>query len=198
MLRMANAAQSMYEISTHASMYIPMSIPSRLPSYVRLDRNSLWHTSALLSTAWETLTLPSRLHASHGKRGFLDNLAAAVNVNGNQSIAHVRTSVPDPSTPVRKPPGGKLHDNRMRGSYRRGQLGEDERPASDAGLDMDLFDGEGPAAGALGVQRKKRNHVFGQVESFRGNMRGAADDDDQEDGYTRKRRRLAGLPLIAK
>lgn len=208
MLRTANAARSIYEISAHASLYIPLAIPSlRLPSYVRLARSSLWQTSALLSTALESMTLPSRLRPGGGKRGRLDNMEAALNVNGSQRIANVQMSITDPSVPKHKQVASrKAHDGRIRGSNTDSQLNEDQFLASDASLDMDFFGGEAYTTGtnAFRTQAPKNDHVFGYVESVRGNLgntgdtRQEQDEEEDEVGYTRKRRRLAALPLIEK
>ena len=204
MLRTHNVARSIYEISAHASMYMPLAIPSsRLPSYVQMDRSSFWQTSALLSTALESMTLPSRLRPGGGKRGRLDDMEAALNVNGSQRIANVQMSITDPLVPKHKqPPSGKARDGRMRGSNADGQVNEDQLVVSDASLDMDFFCGEAEATStnAFRAQKQKRNQVFGHVESVRGDLRnsgdreGGQDEEDEEVGYARKRRRLAGLP----
>lgn len=207
MLRTVNAARSIYEISSHASLYMPLAIPSsRLPSYVQLSRGSLWQTSALLSTALESMTLPSRLRPGGGKRGRLDDMEAALNVNGSQRIANVQMSITDPSAPKHKQlVDGRTHDGRMRGSNTNGQLNEDQFLARDASLDMDFFCGEAPATSTnVRAQKPERVQVFGHVESVRGNLGNTGDtgrdQDEEEDevGYTRKRRRLAALPLIEK
>lgn len=213
MLRTINAARSIYEISAHASMYMPLAIPSlRLPSYVQLARSSLWQTSALLSTALESMTLPSRLRPGGGTRGRLDDMAAALNVNGNQRIANVQMSITDPFESDRpRPAGGKAHDSRLRGSNTDGPLHEDQFLAGDASLDMDFYCGEVQAQATStnafrARQPPRRHHVFGLVDSVRGNAgdtgdtrdtrgtRGTRDTDKAEVGDTRKCRRLAALP----
>lgn len=199
MLRTVNAAKSIYEISSHASLYMPLAIPLlRLPSYVQLARRSLWQTSALLSTALESMTLPSRLRSGGGRRGRLDDMEAALNVNGNQRIANVQMSITDPLVPTHKQlAGGQVHDGRMRGSNPDGKHHEDQFVASDPRLDMDFFCGEAQATytNAFRARKQKRNRVFGYVESVRGDMEW---DEADEVGDTRKRRRLAALPTIEK
>lgn len=199
MVRTVNAARSIYEISAHASLYIPLAIPpSPLPSYVQLARSSLWQTSALLSTALESMTLPSRLRPGGGQRGRLDDMEATLNVNGSQRIADIQMSITDPSVPEHKQLAGmKAHDGRMRGSNTDGQLSEDQMLADDASLDMDFFCGEGQAmkTNTFHVQRKKKHQVFGQVESVRGNAGRDAGEEEDEVGHTKKRRRFAALPL---
>ena len=185
MVRTVNAARSMYEISAHASVYIPVSVPSQLPHYVHLDRNSPWHTSALLSTVWESVTLPSRLRADHGRRGLLDDLSATLNINGNLRIATVQMSIPDAIPVTAMKSRGRWGDDRM--SDRQWDK-SDHRLV----LDMDFDHGETPTPTPNG-KGKKRDHVFGQVETVRGNSQ----EENEDDGDTRKRRRLAGLPVIA-
>lgn len=42
-----------------------MDLPQRLPNYLQVDRNSEWQTTSLISSAIETVTLPSRLRPYH-------------------------------------------------------------------------------------------------------------------------------------
>ena len=201
MLRTVNAAKSMYEVSMQASMYIPLSIPSlRLPSYLDLDRGSIWHTSALLSMALESITLPSRLRPDGGKRGLLDDMEAALNVNGNQRIGKVQMSLPDPLVPKgQQRVAGETEDDRTRGPNTQGLFHEDAFLASAASLDMDFFYGAAPTSRGFHAHSEKKDHVFGQVEIMRGNTGPTHEQDDgHADGNTRKRRRYASLPILEK
>lgn len=110
MQRKANSARSLYSLSEHASMYIPLSFPtspsSSLPQSIcrqLFDPESLWHTSALLATVVESISLPSRLYQFGGngngsRAGFLNNIEAVLNGNGNQKISSVQMSIADPAT----------------------------------------------------------------------------------------------------
>ena len=61
-----NKARSIYAISPQSSFYTPIiDPPTRLPSTFNLDRQSEWQTSALASSAVESVTLPSRLRPFH-------------------------------------------------------------------------------------------------------------------------------------
>ncbi|KAJ5259292.1 hypothetical protein N7478_012273 [Penicillium angulare] len=61
-----NKAKSLYTISPQSTLYVPIiDIPQRLPSYINLDRQSHWQTTALISSALETVTLPSRIRPYH-------------------------------------------------------------------------------------------------------------------------------------
>ncbi|KAJ5819130.1 hypothetical protein N7474_004721 [Penicillium riverlandense] len=57
-----NKARSLCSISPQCNLYVPiMDLPPKLPGYLNVDRHSEWQTSALISSAVETVTLPSRL-----------------------------------------------------------------------------------------------------------------------------------------
>lgn len=198
LLRIINAARSMYEISTHASMYIPMSIPPVLPRYVELDRSSQWQTSALLSTALETTTLPSRLRNSSRNHATFDVMEAALNVNGTQRIAQLQCSIVDPSVSrAEKSRFAKgCHDRQRLGSKRIDlMLDEDDAQTTTVDLDMDFFCGRYIRSVASLSQHHQASHTFGQVETLRG---GFEDEDEAAAGSARKRRRLADLPVVEK
>jgi hypothetical protein len=60
--REVNKARSLFAISPQATMYTPiLEPPTRLPGTVRLNSHSEWYTSALISMAMESVTLPTRL-----------------------------------------------------------------------------------------------------------------------------------------
>ena len=84
-----NSAKMSWELSSLASMFIPVAVPnSGLPSYVRLNSQSQWHNSALLATAIESSTLTSRL--KQDQRVFLGDIENEINTNGAQRIAQLR------------------------------------------------------------------------------------------------------------
>lgn len=61
-----NKAKSLYSISPQSNIYVPIvDVPQRLPDYLHVDRQSEWYTTALISSALETVTLPSRLRPYH-------------------------------------------------------------------------------------------------------------------------------------
>lgn len=203
MQRKVNSANSLYSLSQHASMYIPLSFPttpsSSLPKSIcrqAFDRESLWHTSALLATVMESISLPSRLHQLGGNRsgsraGLLNSIEAALNGNGNQNISSVQMSIVNPATLQKREEkeisnlgerGGK-RDDRMR--MQGGSNKESDHPATNshaAKLDIDFL----PAWSDELLRRashhrghssrqqhrydheKSREHIFGQVETLRG------------------------------
>lgn len=61
-----NKARSICMISPQSSLYAPIIDPPRqLPSFLHVDLQSEWYTSALICSAVETVTLPSRLCRYH-------------------------------------------------------------------------------------------------------------------------------------
>ena len=207
LVRAANVAHSMHEVSTQASMYIPIAAPpANLPSHVTIDRNSQWHISALLSVALESMTLPSRLRAVEGMRSSLGQIEAALNINGNQRIADLRFSVVDQES------GQKMHSQagersgptdpslaRSNGDLtnttdRQGQDSSHEATAGLTTFDINLSPSPSQDCGTRPVAKETR--VFGQVESFRGDPIQAGQEEEANHGIdARMRNRLAGLPV---
>ncbi|OBT40986.1 hypothetical protein VE00_08236 [Pseudogymnoascus sp. WSF 3629] len=200
-LKLSNTARSIAEVSSQASLYIPLTIPSSLPSYTTLDPSSLWHASALLSTAVETMTLPSRLHARAGTRSSLADTGAALNVNGTQNIARLQMSIGE--DPVANGESHGREDAREGGDRRLathgGRLNEEDEDEGLAELDMDFFPVDAPAMNGRGRRADRRLHTFGRVESSRSDQETGDDNDgDDLDGRDRARRRAAGLPIMHK
>ncbi|KAK6585520.1 hypothetical protein PZA11_002247 [Diplocarpon coronariae] len=206
-LRLSNMAKSISEIVPQASLFVPMTLAATvLPSYVTVDAQSRWHVSGLLSTAFETMTLPSRLRLQNGSRASLDQLANVLNVNGNQSIAKLRMSIDQNFVSNGDHRSARLEislqsrDPRLSSQERR--LEVESTSQGDRGLkvfDMDFFLVE---AGEQSRARRsvKEPHVFGQAETYRADDQkdGEVEDTEQEAGHERARRRAAGLPIIQK
>lgn len=199
LLRTVNAARTINEMATHASLYIPMSIPSTsLPKYVRLNRDSQWHTSALLSAALESMTLPARLRPDSERRGLLGDLEAALNVNGNQRIAQLECSITDPKNePPSATNGHRIKDDRAPSHTNHTMIEEDGSEATKSHLDIDLSGGDAGLSSAGASQHHASDHMFGAVEVIRG-RNGAIREEEANDDVTgaRKRRRFAGLTVV--
>jgi hypothetical protein len=181
-----------------------------LPSYVTIDQQSQWHVSGLLCIAMESMTLPSRLKARDVTvpRETLDQIASALNVNGNQNIAKLRMSADQKSVAVLNGHGhdrpGRLevraHSRDMRIPSRERSTDAPQSTAEDdvATFDMDFFPTEATEQ-IRGRQNIKKAHVFGQAESYRNDADQESDKANEEDeGHERARRRAAGLPIIQK
>ena len=135
--------------------------------------------------ALETMTFPSRLRLSH-KRGDFESMRTVLNLNGNQRIANIQCSVIDPLTTKAN---GLPIDHRMAVSKSSGwEPREGMSGITNKSLDMDFF---------CGPVQPTQDHVFGQVESLRGFPKLDVSNDEDE-GYTRKRRRLAAMPVVEK
>lgn len=190
-----------------------MTIPATaaMPSYVHLDRRSVWHASALLSTAMESITLPSRLKAQNGVRQSLDDIAASLNVNGNQNIAKLRMSVA-PASKVNgtskahiSPTNGTNGNSDMRlptherlNAYASFEDHTKDNKKNDLEvLDIDFFPSE-EFNQARGRILGKKPHVFGQAEISRANPNSSTPvpTNEEDDGQERARRRAAGLPVV--
>jgi hypothetical protein len=167
-----------------------------------MDLHSQWHVSALLSTAIETMTLPSRLKARDGSRETLDQLVYALNVNGNQNIAKLRMSIDQKTTlnghsrPGRLEVGSQSSDARMPSQDRRANESRDEEEDEVSTFDMDFFPSESIEQNR-GRRHLKKPHVFGQAESHRVSEEATRNEaTDEDEGFERARRRAAGLPII--
>lgn len=217
MQRKVNSARSLYSLSEHASMYIPLSFPRSPPSSLSksvchrvFDRESLWHTSALLATVVESISLPSRLYqfggnGSGSRAGFLNNIEAVLNGNGSQKISSVQMSIADPTTLQMQEEReisnlgvrGGNSDDRMRMQNRSNKESDYLATNSHAAkLDIKFLPiwseelprrASHPHRGHNGRQidrydcEKIREHIFGQVETMRGLGTGRIGRHDEAD-----------------
>lgn len=69
-----------------------LDVPQKLPSYLSVDRHSAWQRSALLSSAVESVSLPSRLRPYH------DFEASLAGDDGRHNIYELQTSFNPPKT----------------------------------------------------------------------------------------------------
>ncbi|KZF24059.1 tubulin nucleotide-binding domain-like protein [Xylona heveae TC161] len=194
--RMTNSARSVHEMATMASLYIPLSdSPAFVPDWINFNQGSRWHTSALLCTALESMTIPSRLR--NGKLETFSQIEGPLNVNGNQRIANLRFSVDDPK---------KLdaHDTSLgsgiaaRGEGRTvnptGNTSDSEEEDAGAIKDLDIDLLPWAAAPVSRTRRRTKRHVFGRVEVSRGES-GDSESSLERDAAYRARQRLAGRPI---
>ncbi|CEJ81349.1 hypothetical protein VHEMI01482 [[Torrubiella] hemipterigena] len=94
MLRVNNVGQGIAELNSCDATIIPLSVPESKLRGVHVDTSSNWHYSALLATAIESATLPSRLlQISSIKPIALDDLTASLNTTGRQHIAAMTLGV---------------------------------------------------------------------------------------------------------
>ena len=217
--RLANKARTLVEAYAQASLVIPLAVPplplkSVLPD--TFDPSSTWHTSALLATAIETATLPSRLRQSGDS---LANLVDLLNATGKQTVANLQMSVVQPWKDVKK-------DARAR----REAAGFDEDDDDDYGRGSGSGSGSGKTHGDLqlsidfaprdesvvmagraarGLRRGKKPRMFGQAvvtratpgegdgttgdSSDRADKNGNNNDNDDSDNDNNDRESSAAL-----
>jgi hypothetical protein len=90
-----NTARSIQALAQQASAYVAIStFPSSLPRYVNLDPINDWISSALIATAIETVTLPSRLRELGGRQASLSLLVDMLNIDGRQNLFELAASLP--------------------------------------------------------------------------------------------------------
>ncbi|KAK0113160.1 mtDNA inheritance, partitioning of the mitochondrial organelle [Cadophora gregata] len=205
--QLSNTAKSTSEIAQQVSLFVPMTIPqAMLPSYVMLDPKSRWHVGGLLSTAYETMTLLSRLRLGSASRRSLDELVSVLNVNGNQNIAKCRMSIGQKDAQNEHLKSARLEervrsrDTRAPSQERRGEEGPFSQKYQDLKpLDMDFFPTETDERGR-GQKVTKETHVFARAEIFRADdqKENELEETDENVGHERARRRAAGLPIIQK
>lgn len=175
LLRLVNKAKSLTELYKQASLLLPISLPSamspRLRKTVSMDASSAWHTSALLSAAIESATLPSRLKDA-ANRDALGNISDSLNVHGKQTVANLQMSFSDAEdTPHNENAGDEAKDGLK--------------------LDMDLRATDDMGDGHHRTQNGFHSapKIFSQVLSSRGDraMDEAAEDEGDEDDRMRRR-----------
>jgi len=145
------------------------------------------------------MTLPSRLKSS---RETLDQLASALNINGNQNIAKLRMSIDQKATLNGHDRPGRLEVRAQSRDMRipsqelsaNNSIQDDEDPDI---FDIDFFPTEA-ADQVRGSRTVKKIHVFGQAETYRGGEDQQEETNEDEEGHDRARRRAAGLPIIHK
>ena len=109
-------------------------------------------------------------------------MEAALNVNGNQRIAQLQCTVLNPN------------DSQNEHEEQRDISQHDSANMQD--LDINLFPEDRPAGTIQNGRSHKGDRVFGQIETFRGRGQIVNQSSDTEEGYARKRRRIAGLTLV--
>ena len=200
LLRTVNAARMIYEMSAHESIYTPLSVPhTQLPQYVHFDRKSQWHTSALLSAALESITLPTRLRHGIQKCWSISDMEAALNVNGNQRIAQLQCSMFNPeNAPYVTAVAHGCTDNRAPSGNNRILVEPDGLKFAESRFDMDLSCGNTRLTCRTATQHDVSDHVYGAMETMRTRFETARHEGTDEDADTdaRERRRLARPPVI--
>ncbi|KAE8160695.1 tubulin domain-containing protein [Aspergillus tamarii] len=172
-----NKARTIYSISPQSSLYTPIiDPPSHTPSKVYVDPHSEWHTTALISSAMESITLPTRLRQFHD---FESSLAGD---DGTHKIFELQSSVTaDDGTNEQQLP--------VKGSLTEANASEQGAVKSQAEFELDFtYDGHG----------SNNSHIFNQLQVWRGTKPDKNNESvPQEDiGLSRKQRYYSSAPMF--
>lgn len=100
MSKMINTSRTINSIAPLATLYCPIvDVPQHLPKYLNIDLQSDWYKSALVVSAIETATLPSRLRTH---RDFETSLLG--HRGGSQTIFELQSSIISPDVGEKRPP----------------------------------------------------------------------------------------------
>ncbi|PGH37018.1 hypothetical protein GX50_00001 [[Emmonsia] crescens] len=144
-----NSAKSVNEISPQTSAYIPILDPPRtIPSYVHADLRSEWYSSALVSTAVESVTLPTRLRSHRGASSWLPAQERP------QKIFNLQATI--------------ISENDLESDIMPRQDKNTLRAEDEVEQDETLLEGFDLDFSWTNSARAKKVHVFGQVQIGRG------------------------------
>ena len=156
-------------MSQLASLYSPIiDVPHKLPGYLHVDRQSEWQKTALIVSAIETVTLPSRL------RPYQHFEASIAGEDGTHTIFELQSSINKM----------KINDGQTKEASN-----EDGPTQAEVEFDIDFaYDGE----------YKKGAHVFNQVQVTRGDEpeRDSESTEDSDVGHRRKIRRYNSESML--
>ncbi|KAL6238933.1 hypothetical protein BDW75DRAFT_199932 [Aspergillus navahoensis] len=175
--RETNKARSVYSISPEATMYAPIiDPPSLLPSTIRIDNNSEWYTSALISIAMESVTLPTRLRTYQNFESLLagdDSIRRIFELQASivppaEDHKNVRTKT---TKPLDKVESSELESSKMKTEF-----------------DLDFTYGSS----------SDKSHVFNQLQVLRGVESDDAEEESSEAdlGVLRKMRLYNSEPMF--
>ncbi|KAL2833540.1 tubulin domain-containing protein [Aspergillus pseudoustus] len=172
--REINKARSLFAISPQATMYTPiLDPPTRLPSSIHLNTHSEWYTSALISMAMESVTLPTRLRPYQN----FESLLA-----GDDSIRRIF----ELQASITLPKGTNDSSN----TTRAGKVGPSEQGTSKVKTKFDLdFTYDSPD--------NEDAHIFNQLQVLRGDEPDEDETSPKEDlGMLRKMRLYSSEPMF--
>jgi hypothetical protein len=190
---LTNKAKTLAEMYKYASLVVPVTLPRPLGSHVALDTASSWHTSALLASAIESVTLPSRLRNGLNRDTFA-GMAGLLNQMGKQRIAGLQMSV------AKRETGPASGDSRVRQANNVDVVMEDydeDENSKNLRLDLDFS-----PADQVDPSRRQNDsrppRVFSQTVTIRGSEAEEQMDLDPEEEAERLRRRNPREPLTKK
>jgi len=175
----------------HASLIVPITLPRPVGSRVSLDSSSSWHTSALLASALESVTLPSRLRNGLNNDTFA-GIAGLLNQLGKQSIASLQMSISPKKAPETS------GDSRTRQGNQRTYADDEEDGETEESkgvhLDLDFTPSDQlePARRQNGFHQPR---IFSQIVTVRGSTAEDEERLDPEEEQERLRRRNPNAPV---
>lgn len=171
-----NKARSIHSISPQSSLYVPiLDPPTRLPISIDLDAQSEWQTSALISTAMETVTLPTRL------RSYTDFETSLAGEDGTHKIFELQSEILPEDMSNHTQPVQNPEDRRTQASK-----GGSSKVKREFDLDFSYDD---PNNGD--------SHIFNQVQVGRGYSPEKEVPKSREDlGLKRKERFYNSEPML--
>lgn len=200
LLRLTNKARSIAELCTHASLVVPVSLPTRgLPARLALDPTSPWHVSALFGAALESTSLYTRLRpaADRANATTMGALTDTLNVFGRQTLANLQMDHVDPPAP--NPNRGQIVSGRGELLARLADAQHEAAAPSNDDDDPDARDNVTSLSVDLSALedglgqpgRRRKAHLFSQIETARGEdavratpaAKKRAEDDDGYGGY---------------
>ena len=146
-----NTALTVSTLSDQASIFVPLALPSSLPSDVRLDRRVLWHTSGFLNVAIESALVSTRLKEADDRVPTVQDWQDALSGGGRRPIASLAFD-PDFSLGDR--------DTKMKDADAR-----EDKDVPPEDLGVDLFPKTTSSDGRAG--RSLRKKIFTRIEGFR-------------------------------
>lgn len=161
--RAVNRARAVAAIAGSASMLVPVTVPGVLPETVHIQRESLWHRSALLCAGIESFTLPTRVKDS--MRPTLGEWEALLCDSGRRRIASLQYGILREDKDEQSP---EKRDRRITGTDEDPRALEKEMSSD---LTIDLFPHDiGGADRKNGRRLGGRTKTFSRIDCYRSSL----------------------------
>ncbi|KAI1326001.1 tubulin domain-containing protein [Xylariaceae sp. FL0255] len=196
LLKLVNKARTLAELSSQASLVVPLSMPeTTLPSSLSLDPSSPWHVSALFAAAIESTTLYSRLKTSDRLYSSnLGHMTDLLNVFGRQTVANIEMSPVTPPKPALNGTNGTVSFTNARGdlitAIPQDSADNESETGSQKGsapLQVDLSSPQDLNLDTRARGRRKRR-IFSQIRTYRGPEEDEEEKEEEADGFGARRR----------
>ncbi|KKA24155.1 MtDNA inheritance protein Dml1 [Rasamsonia emersonii CBS 393.64] len=170
-LKTSNSTRTLYAVAPQSTLYCPIIDPPRnLPNYLSIDAGSEWYTSALIASAVETVTLPSRLRPY---RDFEASLAGQS--GGTHKIFELQSSIIS-QVPENRAPWVTTNENKQ-------ETEAEAKTDFDINLTYDDLTTENLT-------------VFNQVQVLRGREPDSEQPPAEDLGLIRKQRLFDSQPMV--